>query len=240
VNIGEHNRRQVIAASVVASLLMGLFGLIYRVVAAPVSHAPLDPNALGQFPLQIGAWGGENIPISPDIKDAIDADSYVNRRYSRRNGAESISLYFPCGTNASKLLQHVPENCYVGAGWTLVDRRPVELSLGEERKLPCSIVQFARGGLDLRRLVLLHFLIVDGECFTTFSAVAKAKGWWHFAGVNYAAQVQIVASADNMAVDAATEMVTDFARDAGPVMEQFFEDLKNARTAQESRGSFGK
>jgi EpsI family protein len=229
------NHKEVIAAAVAAGMAMCLFGLIYRVVAAPVDKAPLDPQTLQGFPLQIGEWTGQDSPIDPTLRKAIDADSYVNRRYSRRDGLASILLYLPCGTNASALLQHIPENCYVGAGWTLVNRRPVVLPLDGGRQLPCSIAQFARGGLDLQKLVLLHFLMADGEYFTTFFDIARAKGWRHFAGISYAAQVQIVASADNVAAEEATRLVTDFARAAVPVIEQFLENRTPARPVAESR-----
>ena len=228
--------RQIMFAAMGVSLLMCLYGLAYRVVAAPVHKVPLDPNVLLGFPRLIDDWTGVESPIDSEIRDVIDADAYVSRRYSRRNGLESIALYLPCGVDAPELLQHMPENCYVGAGWTLVDRRPLELPLRDGTKLSCSIVQFARSGLDTRKLALLHFLVADGEYFPTFFAVAKAKGWHRFAGIDYAAQVQIVTSADNVTVDAATKLVTDFALDAAPVMKRFFTSLKTARPADELPG----
>lgn len=229
----DSNHGPVAVAAIAASLLMLAFGITYRVLAAPAKKMPLNPNVLDGFPMQIGDWTGEEVPIYPAIKDAIDADAYVRRRYSRRNGLESISLYLPCGVDASTLLQHIPENCYVGAGWTFVARHPAELLLNDERRLACSILQFARSGLDTRKLTLLHFLVADGEYFTTFSAVAQAKGWRHFGGVNYAAQVQIMTSADNLAVDAATRVVMNFARDAIPAIDRIFADLKSASDADE-------
>jgi EpsI family protein len=227
----------VIAAALTAGILMGVSGVVYRVVAAPPTWIPLDPNVLAAFPLQIGEWTGKEVPLDPDVGDVIDADAYVSRQYSRGGGIEAVSLYLPCGADASKLLQHVPENCYVGSGWTLVDRHPVELSLANGRKLPCSILQFSRGGLDMRRLVVLHFLVVDGEYFTTFNAVAKAKGWRHFARVDYAAQVQIVSSTGSTSVESATKVATDFARDVAPAIEELFVGLQASRTTQLSQGT---
>jgi EpsI family protein len=215
---GRRHHSAVAAAAIVAAFLIGSSGLIYRTVAAPVHRAPLDPNALDGFPMQIGEWVGEETPVDPDIEEVIDADAYVSRRYVRQGSGEAIALYLPCATDAPELLQHVPENCYVGAGWTLVDRRPMALSLPGGRTLPCNIVQFARTGLHSGGLLVLHFLVADGEYFTTFSAVAKAKGWRHFAGVRYA-----VGTAD---VHEATTTVTDFAREAAPVIQEMLTELK--------------
>ncbi|HSV98821.1 MAG TPA: EpsI family protein [Sedimentisphaerales bacterium] len=231
----DHSRVIITAAAM--SVLMVASGLIYRTVASPVKRIPLDPNTLSGFPLQIGDWVGEEVPIDPDIEDAMDVDSYVSRRYVRTDGQAGISLYMPCGTDIAQLLQHIPENCYVGAGWILTDHRMAELSFREQGVVPGRIVQFARSGLDMRKLVLFHFLVVDGECFTSFSAVAKAKGWRHFAEVRYAAQVQIVSSADSQSIEAATQSVLDFARDAYPTMKQFFQGLDAAFIAQERAGT---
>jgi EpsI family protein len=181
--------------------------------------------------MRIGEWTGQEVPLDPAVKNRIDADAYVSRRYARQDGREAVALYLPCGTDVQALLQHVPENCYVGGGWTLVDRRPLKLRLASGQVLPCSIVQFARSGLDARKLLLLHFLIIDEEYFTTFSAVAKARGWRHFAGARYAAQVQIVTSAEGVSLDAVTKRVTDFARAAAPALEQFLRHIGVARTA---------
>lgn len=232
-----YSQKQMIVTVATMIILMVVSGLIYRVVASPAKRIPLDPNTLSGFPFQIGDWVGEEVPIDPDIEDAMDVDSYVSRRYVRADGGASISLYMPCGTDIAQLLQHIPENCYVGAGWTLTSHRIEELSFGEESVLTGRIVQFARSGLDMRKLVLFHFLIADGEYFTSFSAVAKAKGWRHFAEVEYAAQVQIVSSADSQSIEAATQSVLDFVRDAYPIMKQFFQSLDAACIAQGRDGT---
>jgi hypothetical protein len=179
------------------------------------------------------------MPIEAAVRDMIDADSYISRRYSRQPDGASISLYLPCSTNVPELLQHVPENCYVGAGWVLTGRHSLEMPLPDGKKLPCSLLRFARSGLDARKLVLLHFLVADDDYFTTFSAVAKAKGWRHFATLGYAAQVQIVASADNSTMNEATKLVTDFALDTAPVIEQLLENLHETRGACESGEPLG-
>ncbi len=173
------------------------------------------------------------MPIEAAVRDRIDADSYLSRRYSRQPDGASVSLYLPCSTNVPELLQHIPENCYVGAGWVLAGRHSLELPLPAGGKLPCSLLRFARNEWDARKLVLLHFLVADGEYFTTFSAVAKAKGWRHFATLDYAAQVQIVAAADDSTTDEAARLVTDFALDTAPVIGQLLENLPQTRGARE-------
>ncbi len=230
----DASRRQVIVAAILTSFLMCLSGLIYRVMAAPSKKEPLDPRVAEHFPTQIGEWRGEDVPVDDRIRDVMDVDAYVSRQYSRRNGSESVSMYFPCGTDAAELLQHIPENCYVGAGWTLVDRRPMNFRLRDGRTVPASILQFTRSSLDLRRLVLFHTLVVDGEYFSTFSAVARAKGWRHFGTVRYVAQVQIIASAAGLSMEGAMKLVMDFALDAIPAVDSFFDEIDEEWSDHES------
>ena len=143
------NRQPAIAAAVAASCLMLVFGLTYRVVAArleaPIDTTPISPEALAQFPLQIGDWTGKDVPMDEAIVRATDTDAHLNRRYTRHGGLEAVSFYIASGVKARDLMPHRPEVCYTGAGWTLANRRSVELSLSDSTKLPCNIMQFSRG-----------------------------------------------------------------------------------------------
>ncbi|MBM3791986.1 MAG: EpsI family protein, partial [Acidobacteria bacterium] len=136
----EPNWRPAFAAAVAASGLMLVLGLAYRAVAArlegPVGTDPISQEALARFPLQIGDWTGEEVPLDEAIVRATDTDAHLNRRYARRGGLEAVSFYIASGVRARDLMPHRPEVCYTGAGWTLTGRQTVELPLGESGKLP--------------------------------------------------------------------------------------------------------
>lgn len=89
------NRRPVIAAAVVASGLMLVFGLTYRVVAARLEAspdtAPISPDALAKFPLRIDDWTGEEVALDEAIVRATDTDAHLNRRYSHSGGLGAVS-----------------------------------------------------------------------------------------------------------------------------------------------------
>ena len=218
-------------AACVASILMLAHTVSYRALAmkleAPVTSSPLDPNMTRAFPMQIGEWGGEELPIDEDIRKRTDAEGHINRRYVRRGGLETVSFYLACGVRARDLMPHRPEVCYVGNGWTRTGRHSLELPLGDNMTLPCNLIQFARGALSTEKSVVLHYYIVDGE-YSPDVSLLRSRAWRGSGTVGYVAQVQIVSSvARTQRADDATRLVSDFATESAPSIRDLFASIEN-------------
>ena len=226
------NHKPAVFAAMAASLLMLIGGLAYRVMATPRNKTPIDPAALQGFPMQIGNWVGQDVALDDAIVLRTNADAHINRQYSRSNSLESISLYVACG-RAPRLLSHRPEICYTGAGWALAHRYSIELPLNSGAKLPCSVFQFVRGGLDVKRVTVLHYFIVDGQCGD--DSLLRRKGWGRFAKTGYVAQVQVVTQAETFTDDSAIKRVCAFAVDSAAPIARLFEDIKKDWNSGESR-----
>lgn len=229
-------RRSVTAAAAAASILMLVFGLTYRVVAArladPVTTTPIDPAMVQRFPVQIGEWTGQDVPIDEATVRATDTDAHINRRYSRRGSLESVNLYVACGVKARDLMPHRPEVCYTGNGWTLTGRRSVELSLSDSTKLPCNVMQFSRGGLNTQKVLVLDYYIVDGQYCSDVSLL-RSKAWRGSGTVTYVAQVQVVTSITATATaDSATRLVSAFAVDSVTSIARLFENAEGNPTSE--------
>ena len=228
------NRRLVVVAAIIASFLMLILGLTHRALVArlrvPLNKAPLDPAALERFPLQICGWTGQDVPVDEAIVDATGTDAHINRRYSRSSSSESVSLYVACGVNAPEVLIHCPPGCYIATGLSLVDRRSMELLLDDGIKLPCSIFQFFHGGLDTKKVTVLHYLIADGQYFGDVSG-SLLQAWRGIRAIGYVAQVQIIASTESLTADSATRLVTAFAVDSALSIAQLFEALEEDRSS---------
>jgi len=224
----ERYRRPVIAAAVAASVLMLVFGLAYRVLAArleaPVDSTPISSAALARFPVQIGDWAGQEVPMDEEIVRATDTDAHLSRRYSRHGSLESVSFYVASGVKARDLMPHRPEVCYTGAGWTLTDRRSVELPVNDALKLPCNILQFSRGALNTQKVVILDYYLVDGQYCADVSLL-RSKAWRGSGTVRYVAQVQIgtpIAAVVN--AETAARTVCDFAVESAALIAGLFDD----------------
>jgi EpsI family protein len=227
------NRKLVIVAAVVAGFLMLVSTAAYRFLAdrleAPVNTTPISPAALERLPLQIGDWMGREVPLDEAIVRATDTDAYINRSYSRNNASQYISLYIASGVKARDLMPHRPEVCYTGAGWTLIDKRSMELSLSDGKKLPCSAFQFSRGTLNTKKTVVLAYYIVD-EQYCRDVSLLRLKAWRGSGTVRYVAQIQIVASTTaNLTTDSAERIVCAFAAESASSIFRLLESTEESR-----------
>lgn len=231
------NRRMVVVAAIAASFLVLIFGLTHRALVARLvvfeNKTPIDPAALERLPLQIGDWTGQDVPVDEAIVDATGTDAHITRRYSRNGDLESVSLYVACGVKA---LVHRPPACYIAAGLSLVDRRSRELLLDDGMKLPCSIFQFFQGGLDTKKVTVLHYSIADGRYFGDVSG-SLLKASQGIRAVGYVAQVQIIASTESLTDDSVTRLVSAFAVDSALSIARLFEALEENRGSGESHES---
>lgn len=221
-------RQSVIVAAVAASFVMLVFGIGYRVLAArlaaSVNTAPIDPAVMERLPLQIGGWAGQDVPMDEALVRATDTDAHVNRRYSRHSGMESVSLYVACGVKARDLMPHRPEVCYTGSGWTLMDRRSVELPLNDGTELPCNVMQFARGALNAEKVMVLYYYIVDGQYCQDVSLL-RSKAWRGSGAVRYVTQIQIVVPITvTLPADSAQRIISDFAGESASLIARLFEN----------------
>ena len=232
------SRRPVIAAALTASILMLVFGVAYRVVAArlaaPVNTTLLSPEALQRFPLQIGDWAGREAPMDEEIVRATDTDAHISRTYSRHNASEHVSLYVAYGVRARDLMPHRPEVCYTGSGWTLIDRGDVDLPLSDGMKLPCNTFQFSRGSLQTEKVVLLNYYLVDGQ-YSRDVSLLRSKAWRGSGTVGYVAQVQIITSVTQArTARAAGTIVSAFAVESAPPIFELFDSADQSRRLAEA------
>jgi len=187
---------------------MLMFGQCYRILASyysrPSDSTPIPKGTLSKIPLQINEWSGHNVPLDPRIIEKTDADDFINRIYTRRQGNESVSI-----VNLRDLMPHRPEVCYPSAGWTLSDSQLLNLPISENLKLPCQIHRFKRGALELKNITVLNYYIVDDQYCHDVSLL-RSKSWHRNSDKQYSLQVQI-AGTPNLLIASEEKAVLAFA-----------------------------
>ncbi len=236
---GEQGLRSILAAVLVASFLILVHGVAHHALAArlaaPGAATPIALEVLAKLPLEIGAWTGRDVPLDEDIVRRTDTDAHLNRQYARGRGLEPVSLYVACGVKTRDLMPHRPEVCYVGAGWTRIARRSLELSLNDGTTVPCNVIYFARGAFNTSKIVVLDYYIVDGQYCRDVSLL-RSKAWRGSSLVGYATQVQIMASVTETSnVQSTTQSISDFAVDSAPLIFHLFEPIAKSQNADPSR-----
>jgi len=84
-----------------------------------LSHGDAIPTVrpLNTFPLHLGEWQGEDLPLEPRIVRALGVSDYLNRVYQASDGGLVylyVGYYQSQRTGAAI---HSPKNCLPGAGW---------------------------------------------------------------------------------------------------------------------------
>jgi EpsI family protein len=222
------HHQSVIFATLTASVIMLASGLTYRVLATrlatPSQKVPIDPSRLAQFPMEIGDWTGQDVALDEAIVRRTGTDAHLNRRYINQTGLEAVSFYVAYGVQARDLVAHRPEVCYIGNGWALMDKRFLELPLGDGTMLPCNVMQFSRGGLLTDKLVVLDYYLVDGQYCHDVSLL-RFKAWRGSGTVDYVVHVQITTPVIEIRGEGSveTKRVSDFAIASASVLAGIFE-----------------
>lgn len=238
ISMSSQVRRRAFSMRVVLAVLLGALillgsGFAYRSQADRLRHyagsASLPPGTLSQLPLAIGGWTGRDMSMDTRVVEKTDADQLLNRIYDRAGTRQSVNLFVAYGVRFRDLLPHRPELCYPRAGWTLLDKKPLEIPLRSGRTLSCRILRFRQGGLASREIAVLNYYIINDQCWPDVEMLRR-----HAAGVEgetrYVAQVQIACDPFGMWAEV-EETLAGFAAEATPsVIDLLSQALKAAES----------
>ena len=70
---------------------------------------------LAEFPKNIGAWIGSDVPANPQILKDIKSDDHINRAYVHPSGERVVLWFNYSGRSLDQY--HYPSVCMTGAGW---------------------------------------------------------------------------------------------------------------------------
>ncbi len=115
-----------------AAFLLGAFLLLHS-----VSHGePVVPHQpLRDLPYTVGAWSGEERPLSERIVQAVSVSDYTNRVYFA-NGKVPVQLYVGYyGSQKTGDTIHSPKNCLPGSGWDPIHSGFASISVAGGRQI---------------------------------------------------------------------------------------------------------
>lgn len=75
---------------------------------------------LAQLPLTCGTWTGETMEFDSRLFQRVGALKLLERKYTSPEGRQ-VSLHLALFPTAQATIPHIPELCYAGTGWSIVN-----------------------------------------------------------------------------------------------------------------------
>ena len=135
--------RVIVAAAVIVSTYLGVRVMLKLRETPPV----VLPNwKVGDLPMQLGEWKGEDAKLDKRLFEAEGAHSVVERQYHNESGMV-ISLHLALFDNPTEGIWHNPINCYTSAGWHPIEITRVPISETAENSDKIALSTWEKSGV---------------------------------------------------------------------------------------------
>jgi EpsI family protein len=124
------SRKWLVALCVPLLLKLGDVGLIR--LSSQSEKQRID---LSQLPQELGEWSGRDQSVPPEQVRSLGREAVVQREYTDGSGC-SVQAAFIYSNRREGL--HLPENCLVSQGWTLLRQTTVGLKYGPQQRQTAS------------------------------------------------------------------------------------------------------
>ncbi len=146
-----------LVAATVALLALGATASLTFAYGQPT---PERTERTKGIPLEIGAWRGVPVELSPRVFVILDTEDVVFHRYAKTAASSfPVDLYVVHAAESRKVA-HPPEICFTGGGYLTRERQVATLSAAEGREIPTNRMLLERGP---SRLLVYHWYRLDGK-----------------------------------------------------------------------------
>jgi hypothetical protein len=203
---------------ILAVVLLVSAGITYRILASNLERIIAEPIKLpiplSAFPLQIGDWSGEDLPIPDTTKEYMKknfADDYFSRRYKNPVAEIWADVYVVfCSSRPGGILGHRPRVCYPGYGYIHDSTQTGQFISRAGHQVPYLIHRFHKPSSINDQTVVMNFYVLNGRLTADekgFSGVFDRRV--NIAGdlARYVAQVQISSVQENSIRSMANDVV---------------------------------
>ncbi|MCG3196788.1 MAG: EpsI family protein [Candidatus Omnitrophica bacterium] len=202
-------------ARLVASVVLLAVTLVVNAsIPEPGDHEPQGERVGKRIPTVLGSWTlARELPVGQDEKRILGTDDIFHRIYRNTGnaGEVALSLVFSSGHRHS---MHPPEVCYQAGGYTLVSRGMVDIDpdgratvLRLTRDADNQLVNywfFSEGKETPNYIRHQIHLVINQVLFSTQPSVL----------------IRLSTQIDNGSVEAAQRRLSDFAREALPILRE--------------------
>lgn len=218
----------------IAAVLILLAGIganrrLDALVSQATGRSETGREKFENFPLRIGKWRVETIPLTKRQLYLLKVDDYLRADFVSDEGAR-ISVYVGYYADPARAAQHPPTICYPGSGWTKTYEAPTVLRVaGFPDGLRVRETVFGKD--DLRELVV-YWYSMSGYTGTDASRQKLARVERLLSGkpVIGASKIQIVVTVETTR-ESAEERLEGFLGGFLPVLKRFIpQDREDGRS----------
>ncbi len=222
---------------VVTIMLLAAGGLSRWVRVSRAFYAmeltPLS-QSLTTLPLSIGDYKGKDIPLSLEVLDAANVDSYVHREYFSQKSRLRFGVYIGYWGRENTGMSHGPEVCYPASGWS-IDQPATEVPLpvsnvADKKTIKIAMHRFVRADPEGIRRRAVGFVAIIGGQFHSSSV----GFFWHeprstsSGSVRYLAQVHVSAIPERGGWDATESDILVFMESLIPELSEILPGMDNS------------
>jgi EpsI family protein len=178
-------------------------------------------ESLEAFPKVVGSLQGQDLPLSPDVRQALGPGEFLFRDYAAPKQAGGVNLfvaYFPSQRTGDTI--HSPKNCLPAEGWSPLESKQIWIENSHGAKV--AVNRYLVQDDDDRAVVLYwyqaHGRVTSSEYWAKFYLVADSIRMARSDG----AMIRIFAPVEAREDAAAAESrAVQFAQQIWPVLDEF-------------------
>lgn len=123
------------------------------------------PVNITLLPMQVGDWRGQQVEVPKSEVSGLGREAVIQRNYTDSNGRLITASYIYSSRREGL---HLPENCLVSQGWTIIRQTTADLKYGrtDERSATANMVV---GATPKKHSVVELYLFVNAD--------KTATGW---------------------------------------------------------------
>ena len=93
---------------------------------------PEDAFNVSDFPMKIGQWSAEDIPLDDEVYEILETRNLILREYKTKD-APSVVLYI-IYADKNRKATHPPEICLTGGGVTILEKKEKDLKITDNNQ----------------------------------------------------------------------------------------------------------
>lgn len=202
------------------TIFLYIFFVIAIVISWPLyfnNYASKDTINIHEFPMTLGEWTAEELPISDNDYKILETRNAFARMFTHQDGGK-VMLYMIYSQH-NRRVAHPPEICYTGGGATIITKYPYTIAYENNNTLTANRVIID----NVSNQQIMYYWFKIGNSYTpSYLKQQLLIGAKTLLGKpSSSALIRLTTTIENEDEKAATQLLNSFAKDVLPMIPQY-------------------